>query len=250
MIHFWNGNKSAARQAYEHQLLELVLHHIGIDEQVHNDMTDYPNADDEGAVLDNGADLLVTVAGNRKFMGRDFIEVPTPLCKGLLGWRVPIIHHSRQGEFAHMSEDELKQQCVGVPNTWVDAELFRHNGYNVKEKGSLAEMLTWLAQGKVDFLTLGANEADEVLQQYDTHTASLMIEPTKALRYSFPVVFYVNSSQPQLAMQLEQGLKIIINNGCFDQLFIQHFAKVLKAVDMESRDSIALENPLLPMIYR
>ncbi|UPQ90249.1 substrate-binding periplasmic protein [Vibrio sinaloensis] len=250
MIHFWNGNKSAARQAYEHQLLALVLRYADIEQPIDNDLTDYPKARDEGLVFERGTDVLVTVAGNRKFADQAFIEVPIPLCKGLLGCRVAIIPRARQAEFANMSQQALKQQRVGVPATWVDAELFRHNQYHVVEKGSLSEMLEWIASGEVDYMTLGANEAAEILAQYPQQTASLMIEPTKVLTYPFPVVFYVSPSQQALADALTKGLREIMANGEFDALFNAHFGQVLKQVDLASRETIALENPLLPQHYQ
>ncbi|NVD08801.1 amino acid ABC transporter substrate-binding protein [Vibrio sp. JPW-9-11-11] len=250
MIHFWNGNKSPARQAYEYQLLELVLGHAGVNESIHNDTTDYPKAKDEGGIFERGADLLVTVAGNRKFADTAFIEVPIPLCKGVLGHRVAIIARSRQDEFAIKSPAELKQQRVGVPATWVDAELFRYNGYYVMERGSLPEVMQWVANGEIDYLTLGVNEAAEILSQFGELTSSLMIEPTKVLQYPFPVVFYVNPAQPKLAEQLAIGLQHIIGNGALERLFDDHFAQVLKSINLASRERIEMVNPLLPLQYQ
>lgn len=246
MIHFWNGNKSHARQVYEHQLLELVVRQAGISLEIENDKTDYPLADDEGSVLERGADLLVTVAGNRKFASKAYIEIPIALCQGLLGLRVAIIRQPRQSEFELMTQETLKKQSVGVPDTWVDAELFRYNGYRVDERGSLEEMLQWLEEGAVDYLTLGVTEAADILALHQNGGHSLVIEETKLLRYPLPLVFYVSESQPELAEKLTQGLMTILDNGTFDALFKQHFGAALQSVGVESRHCIELINPFLP----
>ena len=68
IISFWNGNKSPARQAYELALLKMLLASTTLkNSTLVNDTTDYPKAEDEGNVLTQQTDILITVAGNKKF---------------------------------------------------------------------------------------------------------------------------------------------------------------------------------------
>ncbi len=248
MIKFWNGNKSPARQSYEHELLSLLLDLNGNKVKISNDKTDYPNAEDEGAVFEHGTDVLVTVAGNAKFEGKRFHEVKVPLCKGLLGWRVLIVANERLDEFKCLSLNELKQKRVGVPDTWVDAELFRANGFDVLEKGNLDEMLGWVKDGTVDFITLGANEAKDILDSAPELAKGLSIEPSITLYYPFPLVFYVNENRSDLASLLKTSL--LENSSAIDELFQQHYGHVIDEIGRSSRMRLTLENPLLPCGYQ
>ncbi|MEF1256711.1 hypothetical protein [Vibrio sp. M260112] len=247
MIKFWNGNKSAARQSYEYQLLQCLVEGSQLADGIENDLTDYPLAVDEREVLDKGTDLLVTVAGNKKFSGKPLIELKHPLCNGLLGWRLCIVADHRVKEFQSLSLSQLRQKKVGVPATWVDAEVFRANGFTVIEQGSLDDMLNWVADGSVDFITLGANEAHDILQQQRHLSAKLAIEPTLAVYYPFPLVFYLNHNREDLANLLVQQL--LKKENQMTQLFEQHYGRVVGQSNLHARTKIVLDNPLLPREY-
>ncbi|WP_159737781.1 hypothetical protein [Vibrio atypicus] len=247
MIKFWNGNKSPARQAYEYELLECLLEDSGMFERIDNDVTDYSCAEDEGAVLDKGADILVTVAGNSKFLGKRLIEIKQPLCRGLLGWRLCIVDQKRVDEFCTLSLRELQQKRVGVPDSWVDAELFRANGFDVVESGTLDDMLDWVADGTVDFITLGANEAEDILSRQTVNRSGLVIEPTLAIFYPFPLVFYLNQHQSMLAERLCELWDV--KKAEISELFDKHYGSVIEQAKLDSRKRLTLQNPLLPDDY-
>ncbi|KJY86954.1 hypothetical protein TW84_18375 [Vibrio neptunius] len=249
MIKFWNGNKTAVRQRYEWELINLVLSKRHEDKGLVNDQTDYPNAEDEGRVLERGVSALITVAGNRKFEGRSFIEVKKPLCFGLLGRRLLVVKSNRLTEFARLNEGALKQMKLGVPSTWVDAELFRANSYHVIEQGSLRQMLGWIKEEKVDYVTLGVSEAQDVLNDFPEFTQDLAIEPTLQLNYPFPLVFYVNKQQPTLADMLSEGLERIRQTGELEALYQRYFGKVIEQSNLQNRTQIQLNNPFLPEGY-
>lgn len=247
MITFWNGNKSVARQEYEYQLFELLAADSKELEPIHNDLTDYPAAEDEGAVFDNGADALVTIAGNKKFAGKPLIEVKIPLCRGLLGWRLMVVARERIDEFRDLTLAQLKSKRVGVPATWVDAELFRANGFDVVERGSLDDMLGWIEQGEVDFMTLGVNEIHDTLADPNQQTRNLAIEPTLALYYPFPVVFYVNKNGAQLAERLGQQWQE--KQQMVAEHFFAHYGEAIAKADLAHRQVMTLTNPMLPEGY-
>jgi len=95
-IYFWNGNKSPARQFYETALLQACLKATDNEYgsvEVRIDNTDYPCADDEANIFLNGADILVTVAGNVKFINKQKLVIPHPLTKGLLGYPFPLVFY-------------------------------------------------------------------------------------------------------------------------------------------------------------
>lgn len=250
-IKLWNGNKTASRQQYEREVLELALKasskNAG-DWALAEDLTDYPRAEDEASVFrSKGFDIFGTVAGNAKLANEEKILIPLPLMKGLLGHRILIIRAADKKKFAAIKTPaQLQQFTMGIPATWADAELFRQNGYPVVEKGSFDELFTRLENKEFDYVTFGANEVTGVFKERAAKSGKLMVESSLLVFYPFPLVFYINPDNTALAERVTQGLKIIAKNGELDKIFNRYFAADLSAVDLPARTMIALENPILP----
>ncbi|MFQ0978668.1 ABC transporter substrate-binding protein [Vibrio campbellii] len=246
MVQFWNGNKSTIRQQYEWEALQLALQNSQQELFLNNDLTDYPDAKDEGQVFSHGTDLLVTVAGNKKFAQGSYLMLPQPLCKGLLGCRVLIVRKDRLVEFRGLSEAKLKQMSIGIPATWADADLFRVNQYQVEEHGSLEERLSAVQTGECDYMALGANEAEAIVTQYMHLIPDLVVEPTIMLYYPFPLVFYCHPEKAELFTELKLGLERSLNNGELDELFEQTYGTDVRAMTLHQRRVFHLTNPILP----
>lgn len=248
-IHFWNGNKSQARQEHELKLLNAILavtkKDCG-DYRLVADPTDYPSAEDEGNIFSLGADLLVTVAGNRKFAGKAFIPVNTPLANGILGQRILIIRAELQQKLQNIDEDEFKTLRAGIPATWADADLFRHNRYTVIEKGSFGEIFQRLKNNECDYVSLGANEVESIYAQMAAPLNGLIIDTNLVLCYPFPLVFYVHPDKAALAERIKKGLQYMLESGEFDALFDEFYGRCVNSLALLSRREFALENPNLP----
>ena len=251
-IKLWNGNKTASRQQYERDVLEAAL--AATESRfgkwnLQEDKTDYPSAADEASVFrTKGFDIFGTVAGNAKLADEQKILVPAPLMKGLLGYRILIIRAADKAKFAAIkSPKQLQTLRMGIPATWADAELFRHNGYKVEEKGSFDELFTRLENNEFDYVTFGANEVSGVFAERAAASGKLAIESSLLVFYPFPLVYYVNPANPALAARVEQGLQTIRTNGELDAIFNRYFAADLKHVNLPARSMITLKNPILPV---
>lgn len=253
-ITFWNGNKSAARQTYETEVLRqsLDVHKTSLTNYTINiDNTDYPVAEDESNIFLNGCDVLVTVAGNQKFANRDKLIIESPICNGLLGHRLLIINKHAQVKFKQISNlQQLRKSTIGIPATWADADLFRKNQCKVHEKGLLEDVLNYVHSNQVDYATLGANEITTTLKQYTIVMPELVIENTLLIYYPLPLLFYVNANQPALAHQLQLGLNELINNGTLQDIFNRYHSEVVKKLNLPMRNKITLNNPYLPANLR
>ncbi len=249
-VHFWNGNKSPIRQGYELALLRQVLDasaSIFSGFPVIEDKTDYPDAKDEGAVFKKGADVCVTVAGNPKFANGDYLAVEFPLMLGYLGHRLLVIRDSDKVEFAQISNaQQLQQKTIGIPATWADANLFRDNGYKVRERGSLDNLFQRLKQGECDYVALGANEIFSIFDELAARMGGLTIEPNLRLYYPFALVFYVTPSKPKLAQALQRGLDQLQCNGDLRRLFLHFNQETLQQSALLNRKVIQLNNSTLP----
>jgi ABC-type amino acid transport substrate-binding protein len=249
-IHFWNGNKSPARQDYETAVLRAC---IGVTTAEYGaagiqiDNTDYPSADDEAKIFTTGTDILVTVAGNVKFKDQKKLMIPQPLTKGLLGYRLLIVRNESLAKFAQISTpQQLQALSIGIPKTWADAELFRHNGYKVNEQGSLDDLFIRLKNGLCDYVALGVNEIEQIFNERASPLGELSIEPSLLLYYDFPLVFYIHVNQATLAERIQTGLKQIMDNGEFEILFTQYHGDLVPRLKLPSRKKFILGNPILP----
>ena len=249
-IHFWNGNKSLIRQRYEREILEACLNitsHDHSDIHLVTDDTDYPSAEDEGNIFSKNIDALITVAGNQKFSGKEFHAIHSPIAKGLLGYRVLITRKEMLGSFAHCTTE---QQCrnfkAGIPATWADADLFRFNQYPVVEKGLFEEIFIRLKNAEFDYVSLGANEVESVFESMAKPLSGLVIEPSLALQYPFPLVFYVHPDKRELAERISSGLEKLYASGKLDSIFNRYFAQCINSLNLASRNIIPLHNPILP----
>ncbi|WP_371195126.1 hypothetical protein [Glaciecola sp. SC05] len=247
-IHFWNGNKTSVRREYEKQLLSICLQEAGmLDANIIVDETDYPRAEDEGNIFSGPCDVLVSVAGNQKFEGKPVRVIELPLCHGILGHRLLIISQQQSQHFATINTvDQLQSLTIGIPATWADADLFRHNGFKVFEKGSLEDIFERLLKQECDYVALGANEIEAIFNQYKLADLGLMIEPHILVYYPLPLVFYVHPEQIQLAAAIESGLKKMISSGMLRLLFERYHPNLVNRLALGKRNKFTLHNPHLP----
>ncbi|EGQ9611784.1 substrate-binding periplasmic protein [Vibrio cholerae] len=245
MLNFWNGNKSLTRQQHELDVLRAVLQAQQLPYDIVHDATNYPLAADEANIFAFGTDLTTTVAGNLKFAKGTYLMVPHAICGGILGCRVLIVRRDEQDQFAQLSLSELQQRIAGIPGTWADAELLRQNGFKVLEQGTLAQQFLLLQEGLCDFIPLGINEAQSLLDAHSHETGRLAIEPSQMLYYPLPIVFYVHPAQPQLQEVIQKGLLQIDHNGGLERLYQKHYGESVLRMNPKQRKVIPLVNKQL-----
>ncbi|MBU3003846.1 hypothetical protein [Paraglaciecola arctica] len=253
-VFFWNGNKSVARQSYELALLQACLkatnqEYASVELRVDN--TDYPSAKDEANIFSNGADILVTVAGNLKFKNIQKWVITQPITKGLLGYRLLIVRDELLPSFSQViHHQQLQVKSIGIPQTWADAELFRYNQYRVVEKGNFDELFMRLKNAEFDYVALGVNEIEEIFKNTAAPLGGLSLEPSLMLYYPFPLVFYVAANQARLAHRVETGLNKIIASGEFEVLFKKHHGGLVQRLNLKDRKTFTLTNPELPIEFK
>ncbi len=75
----------------------------------------------------------------------------------------------------------------------------------------------------------------------------IAVESSLLIKYSAPIYFFVNNHNEQLALRIESGLKLAIEDGSFDKLFYSHptTAKVLQQANLKNRKVFEIGNPSL-----
>jgi hypothetical protein len=252
-IDFWNGNRSEIRQQYERHILDAVLKATNDDFgacRIVESRINYPGNEESLAFTEKQHDILVTVAGNQKFDSNEVIIVPKPLIKNLLGYRIPIVKQDFDDAFLqNYLANKIKDLTHGIPETWSDADILRHNDYSVVEEGDFDDVFDRLADGRFDYTTFGANEVISIFKTCVHQKHKLKINKDVLFFYPLPLVFYVHTKQKHLAKRVALGMQCIEENGELNQIFNRYYTDVVDELNLQGRKLLVLENPYLPKSF-
>ncbi|WP_240221518.1 transporter substrate-binding domain-containing protein [Rheinheimera hassiensis] len=175
----------------------------------------------------------------------DLQPIRIPIFKGLSGYRIMLIRNDQQAKFsASAKPEQIRRLVYAQGHDWVDAKVLQLNGFSVIGAAGYDNLFSMLEKGRVDAVPRNALEiADEAALLTERN---IMTEQNWVLYYPTASYFFVNSANEQLAKDIENGLRKMVADGTFDQLFYQFFANHLAELKLDKRQIIKLDNPLLP----
>lgn len=178
---------------------------------------------------------------------RDLRAVRFDILRGLLGYRVLLIRKQQQADFAAVqSLAELRRFRLGFGSHWADLSLLQYNGFQVMAAPLYESLFAMLARGRFDGFPRGLNEAWQEIDEQEADFPDLMVEPTLAFHYPWPVYFFVHRDNRTLAARLQLGLQRAQADGSLRQLFMQHHSQLLQQAQLSKRRLFLLSNPTLP----
>lgn len=166
-----------------------------------------------------------------------------PLLKGLMGYRIGIIRkgdHNRFNELNSLSE--FKRILIGQGSDWPDTDILQQNGFSVIS-GSASKLIAMLVKGRFDYFPRAIHEPWDELSRSD----DIELEQHLLLHYPAPIYFFVNKQNKALAERLEFGLRLAIDDGSFDKLFLNHpiTTGIIDRAQLHKRTKFEIANPLL-----
>ncbi|VUD59739.1 hypothetical protein TDB9533_02753 [Thalassocella blandensis] len=172
-----------------------------------------------------------------------------PIFKGLLGFRMSLVHQDTAGQFYGITDtDQIFQfrACLGAD--WPDADIFEANGFEVNRSHEYRGLLNDIMQKRCDFLPLSVSEINAEYKDNKSVFSSLRLYNRFIFYYPLPMYYFVNKENTALAERIEQGLEKAIDNGEFDRYMrespvTRHLFPIDNWIHMQY---IALKNPLLP----
>lgn len=170
-----------------------------------------------------------------------------PMLKGLLGYRVLMIKKGDQSKFDGIrSIEDLKRVSLGSGRAWADTDVLVANNLKVVKVLKYDGMFFMLDGGRFDAFPRGAHEPWAEIAKRPT--LELDVEKNLLLVYPNPYYFFVNKNNIELARNIEKGLRIAMEDGSFDQYFLNDPAvkDVLEKANLKNRTIIQLKNPTLP----
>lgn len=172
------------------------------------------------------------------------------LLRGLVGMRLLLIRRQNQARLARMDPSAMRRELrLGLNADWADLPIMRANGFKVVTAKGYDNLFAMLAAGRFDAFPRGLNEAEMELERFGSRFPDLLIEPTKALYFSFPIFFWVHPRRVELAERIEAGLQEALADGSFKALFDSHHEREIRSMAQHPREVVLLRSDALPPGY-
>lgn len=236
-----------ARYAYRTALLRLVLDQTR-DQGVCSLSPQFTTVtQDRGLALMEEGRIDVVSMPTTLQREKDMRAIRFDILRGLLGYRVLLIRKQQQVDFAAVqSLAELRQFRLGFGMHWADLPLLQYNGFQVVAAPHYESLFAMLSRGRFEGFPRGLNEAWQELGEQQAIFPNLMVEPTLAFHYPWPVYFFVRKDNLALAARLQLGLQRAQADGSMHRLFMQYHGQLLQQAQLAKRRLFLLANPTLP----
>ena len=197
----------------------------------------------------DGRTLNVIFKPSTRDREESMIPVRIPILKGLLGYRVCLIHADTQPVCSRVQTlEDLKSFKVGQGLGWRDTEVFKHNGIHVETSPDYEGLFAMLNGKRFDLFSRGITEIPAEFAERKERFPTMRIETDLLLYYPWPVYFFTirNDAGRQLAERIGRGLDQLRASGEFDALFNRYYKGTMGDLHLKERRLIRMENPNLP----
>lgn len=168
--------------------------------------------------------------------------VPIPIDRGLLGWRLLLIHQKDRDKFAKIQSVQALQQYIGGQgHDWPDLTVLRHNQLTVSASSTYEGLFSMLSLDHIDYFPRSISEIWPEAQAHQHQ--SIIIEPTLALKYRQGLYFFVNHQDEQLYRALTECLHSAARNGDLKKLFYGYYYSDITRANLHQRTVLELSVP-------
>jgi len=177
---------------------------------------------------------------------RKLIGIHIPVDKNLSGYCVFLIRDGEQARFAKVRTlDDLRRFSYGLGLGWVDVGILHANRFNVVTGSSYDGLFGMLEQKRFDVFL---RSTTEVLDEYEKQKGKenrLAIEKTILFYYPLPMYFWFPKTAEgrRLAARAEEGMRMMIADGTYDQIFDRYHRKKIETLRLEGRKLFTIKNP-------
>lgn len=204
------------------------------------------------AMLDNG-DIDVADVGVSQDFERRYAAVYIPIDRGLLGWRMLLIRQADRAKFESIqSLAQLQQYRGGQGQGWTDTSILRQAGLVVATATTLPRLFPLLAASRFDYVPLGLNEIDDLLDRYRAEAPGVVVDRHLLLVYPFGRLFFVRKDEAALHEAIQTGLQQAFADGSYQRMLLQDpgYSKVLGERDFDRRLRLQIDNPFMSPEFR
>jgi ABC-type amino acid transport substrate-binding protein len=193
-----------------------------------------------------GESINVYVAATRNEWEEKTIPIRIPVLKGLLGYRLLLVHKKNLKKFKKIKNiGELKELRAGLGTQWTTTMVLKNAGFTVEMGNDYEGLFKMLNSNRFDYFPRGVNEIFLEFEARKSFFPNIQIEPTMALYFPTPSYFFVSPKYPELADRMKRGMEIIVQNGIMDTIFEESYNDAISQADLNNRNIYKFENPFL-----
>lgn len=233
------------QQAYVTALLQLALQRSGQAYALRRSSLPMVQARAMHEIATGTGSVDVVWAATSRAREAQLLPVRIPIDRGLIGWRVALIH-ARQPQLLRgmrVSAD-LAGLSAGQMGDWPDAAILQSNGLRIDTSSTYEGLFQQLAAGRIDYFPRSVIEAQSELASHAR--LPLALDTHLLLRYPAALYFFVGRHRPELARHIETGLEKMLADGSFAQLFRRRFGRLAQQLKLSRRQVLELGNADLP----
>jgi hypothetical protein len=182
-------------------------------------------------------------------MERALLPVKIPIDKGLLGYRVLLIHAEDQARFSGVqSLEQLRQFRFGQQREWSDVAIYQAAGLNVVAGSSYEGLFSMLMRRRFDAFGRGLTEVTGELAHWRQKYPQMAIENELLLYYPLPVYYWFQRTEEGRlkARRVEEGMRQLMADGTLDRLFNEEYGGIIQRFQLHKRRMLRIANPVLP----
>ncbi|GAA5217353.1 hypothetical protein ACFSJ3_17970 [Corallincola platygyrae] len=196
--------------------------------------------------LELGEKLHVMAEAVKPEWEQKLIPVRFPIRKGLQGYRLFLVRRQHLPLFAQVQTfEQFSLIPTGSGAHWSTRWAMEKAGMEVVTGIDYESLFRMLSRDRFLSFGRGVNEVFDELKQHQRLYTDLEVEPTLALYIPLPTYFFVSPKYPELASRIEQGLMRMLDDGSFDQLFMEYHGDDIARAKLSQRKIFRIENPNL-----
>lgn len=171
-----------------------------------------------------------------------FHAIEIPISKGLLGYRMLMVHDANGLAYTPITNLEQLRRYTFVQGIgWPDNQILSHHEIDLLTVSDYQRMFKLVDVGRIDMFP---RSIVEVWDELDTHHAlNLTVNDSIVLHYPLAQYFFFRKENQHQADIVRRGFETLIASGEYDVLFTKHFASILRRSNLAAKQVIELTNP-------
>jgi hypothetical protein len=239
-------SESDRRSDYPLKLLALALDQTGVNYRLIASDRIMPQSKALKRLMDN-REVNVVWSMTDEQREEQLLPIRIPVYKGLIGWRIFIIRKDMDSRFKYIQNlDHLLKLNPIQGSDWPDTKILQANGFDVITATDHSALFKMLANAQGDFFPRSVVEIWEEMKT-DNPANDFVVESKLGVRYPAAMYYFVNKNSVPLANLIRIGLEKAIQNGKFDELFLEEHQAYLDKSELDKRTFYQLQNTYLPI---
>ena len=200
--------------------------------------------------LINGTDDIDVMVRPTSIEDEKLLEpVRIPLDKGLLGYRIFLIHKKNKKLFSNItSVKQLKELLLGQGRDWNDVAIYKYNNFNIITASLYESLFEMLIKNRFDYFPRGVLEIYLEYEDRKNKMPDLFIEESIVLYYPFVRYFWFSNNEKGkiLHRRVTEGLELMIKDSTFDKIFNKYNKEEIERFNIDKRKFFKINNPFIP----